>query len=122
MTSSREAFSSAHPIQNGQGLVSSSHPAFSRRVPSDGSVRRACHEPNVAVGFLRHRVAVVLKHHLLPIELLDGMLVAVSCSRRWAHAFHASCHIELVEDYRVVGRGQGGFREDTQFYGPEAGV
>jgi sulfoxide reductase catalytic subunit YedY len=30
--------------------------------------------------------------------------------------------IELVEDYRVVGRGQGGFREDTQFYGPEAGV
>ncbi len=30
--------------------------------------------------------------------------------------------IELVEDYRTVGRGQGGFREDTQYYGPEAGV
>jgi sulfoxide reductase catalytic subunit YedY len=30
--------------------------------------------------------------------------------------------IELVADYRDVGRGQGGFREDTQFYGPEAGI
>jgi sulfoxide reductase catalytic subunit YedY len=30
--------------------------------------------------------------------------------------------MELIEDFRVVGRGQGGFREDTQFYGPEAGI
>lgn len=30
--------------------------------------------------------------------------------------------IELVEDYRGFGRGQGGYREDTQFYGPEAGI
>jgi len=30
--------------------------------------------------------------------------------------------IELVEDYRQLGDGQGGFREDTQFYGPEAGI
>jgi sulfoxide reductase catalytic subunit YedY len=30
--------------------------------------------------------------------------------------------IELIADYRTVGRGQGGFREDTQFYGPEAGI
>jgi sulfoxide reductase catalytic subunit YedY len=30
--------------------------------------------------------------------------------------------VELIEDYRVIGRGQGGFREDTQFYGPEAGI
>jgi DMSO/TMAO reductase YedYZ molybdopterin-dependent catalytic subunit len=30
--------------------------------------------------------------------------------------------IELIEDYRAIGRGQGGFREDTQFYGPEAGI
>ncbi len=30
--------------------------------------------------------------------------------------------IELVADYRAIGRGQGGFREDTQFYGPEAGI
>lgn len=30
--------------------------------------------------------------------------------------------IELVEDYRRIGDGQGGFREDTQFYGPEAGI
>lgn len=30
--------------------------------------------------------------------------------------------IELIADYRDVGRGQGGFREDTQFYGPEAGI
>jgi DMSO/TMAO reductase YedYZ molybdopterin-dependent catalytic subunit/thiosulfate reductase cytochrome b subunit len=30
--------------------------------------------------------------------------------------------IELVEDYRVLGAGQGGYREDVQFYGPEAGI
>jgi sulfoxide reductase catalytic subunit YedY len=30
--------------------------------------------------------------------------------------------IEFIADYRAVGRGQGGFREDTQFYGPEAGI
>ena len=30
--------------------------------------------------------------------------------------------IELVEDYRGLGDGQGGFREDTQFYGSEAGI
>ena len=30
--------------------------------------------------------------------------------------------IELVDDYRAIGRGQGGFREDTQYYGPEAGI
>jgi len=30
--------------------------------------------------------------------------------------------IEFIADYRVVGKGQGGFREDTQFYGPEAGI
>jgi len=30
--------------------------------------------------------------------------------------------IELVEDYRMLGEGQGGYREDVQFYGPEAGI
>ena len=30
--------------------------------------------------------------------------------------------IELVDDYRRLGDGQGGFREDTQFYGQEAGI
>jgi sulfoxide reductase catalytic subunit YedY len=30
--------------------------------------------------------------------------------------------IELVDDYRQIGDGQGGFREDTQFYGSEAGI
>ena len=30
--------------------------------------------------------------------------------------------IELVADYRELGEGQGGFREDTQFYGAEAGI
>lgn len=30
--------------------------------------------------------------------------------------------MELVDDYRAIGRGQGGFREDTQFYGSEAGI
>ena len=30
--------------------------------------------------------------------------------------------IELVQDYQQLGDGQGGFREDTQFYGPEAGI
>lgn len=30
--------------------------------------------------------------------------------------------LELVADYRHLGDGQGGFREDTQFYGPEAGI
>jgi DMSO/TMAO reductase YedYZ molybdopterin-dependent catalytic subunit len=30
--------------------------------------------------------------------------------------------IELVDDYRRLGDGQGGYREDTQFYGPEAGI
>jgi len=30
--------------------------------------------------------------------------------------------IELIDDYKVLGRGEGGFREDTQFYGPEAGI
>jgi sulfoxide reductase catalytic subunit YedY len=30
--------------------------------------------------------------------------------------------IEFIDDYRSVGRGQGGFREDTQFRGPEAGI
>jgi len=30
--------------------------------------------------------------------------------------------LELVEDYHQLGDGQGGFREDTQFYGPEAGI
>jgi DMSO/TMAO reductase YedYZ molybdopterin-dependent catalytic subunit len=28
----------------------------------------------------------------------------------------------LIEDFRVVGGGQGGFRESTRFYGPEAGI
>jgi DMSO/TMAO reductase YedYZ molybdopterin-dependent catalytic subunit len=30
--------------------------------------------------------------------------------------------IELVEDYRQLGEGQGGYREDVQYYGPEAGI
>ena len=30
--------------------------------------------------------------------------------------------IELIEDYRNVGDGQGGYREDVQFYGVEAGI
>jgi DMSO/TMAO reductase YedYZ molybdopterin-dependent catalytic subunit len=30
--------------------------------------------------------------------------------------------IELVDDYHQLGDGQGGFREDTQFYGSEAGI
>ena len=30
--------------------------------------------------------------------------------------------LELVDDYRRLGDGQGGFREDTQFYGSEAGI
>jgi methionine sulfoxide reductase catalytic subunit len=30
--------------------------------------------------------------------------------------------IELVEDYRMLGEGQGGYREDVQFYGSEAGI
>jgi methionine sulfoxide reductase catalytic subunit len=30
--------------------------------------------------------------------------------------------IELVEDYSMLGAGQGGYREDVQFYGPEAGI
>jgi DMSO/TMAO reductase YedYZ molybdopterin-dependent catalytic subunit len=30
--------------------------------------------------------------------------------------------LELVEEYRVLGEGQGGYREDVQFYGPEAGI
>jgi DMSO/TMAO reductase YedYZ molybdopterin-dependent catalytic subunit len=30
--------------------------------------------------------------------------------------------IELVQDYRQLGDGQGGFREDTQFYGSEAAI
>jgi len=30
--------------------------------------------------------------------------------------------IKLIDDYKVLGRGEGGFREDTQFYGPEAGI
>ncbi len=30
--------------------------------------------------------------------------------------------IELVEDYRSVGQGQGGYREDVQYYGPNAGI
>lgn len=30
--------------------------------------------------------------------------------------------IELVADYRAIGEGQGGFREDTQFYLSEAGI
>jgi sulfoxide reductase catalytic subunit YedY len=30
--------------------------------------------------------------------------------------------MELVEDYRTLGEGQGGYREDVQFYGPEAGI
>jgi sulfoxide reductase catalytic subunit YedY len=30
--------------------------------------------------------------------------------------------VELVEDYRKVGNGQGGYREDVQFYGSEASI
>ena len=30
--------------------------------------------------------------------------------------------IELVESYREIGDGQGGYREDVQFYGSEAGI
>jgi DMSO/TMAO reductase YedYZ molybdopterin-dependent catalytic subunit len=30
--------------------------------------------------------------------------------------------MELVDDYRHLGEGEGGFREDTQFYGSEAGI
>lgn len=30
--------------------------------------------------------------------------------------------IELVEDYRHVGSGQGGFREDEQYYGTSAEI
>jgi sulfoxide reductase catalytic subunit YedY len=30
--------------------------------------------------------------------------------------------IELIADYRTIGRGLGGYREEVQFYGPEAGI
>jgi methionine sulfoxide reductase catalytic subunit len=30
--------------------------------------------------------------------------------------------IELVEDYRHIGGGQGGFREDVQYYGTSAEI
>ena len=29
---------------------------------------------------------------------------------------------EFIKDFRAVGPGQGGFREDPQFYGPEAAI
>jgi DMSO/TMAO reductase YedYZ molybdopterin-dependent catalytic subunit len=30
--------------------------------------------------------------------------------------------IEFIADYRSIGQGQGGWREDHQFYSPEAGI
>jgi hypothetical protein len=30
--------------------------------------------------------------------------------------------IELVEDYREVGQGQGGYREDFQYFGTDAEI
>ena len=30
--------------------------------------------------------------------------------------------IEFIADYRDIGQGQGGWREDHQFYSPEAGI
>jgi sulfoxide reductase catalytic subunit YedY len=32
------------------------------------------------------------------------------------------CAIEVVEDYSHIGEGQGGWHEDNQYYGPEAGI
>jgi sulfoxide reductase catalytic subunit YedY len=32
------------------------------------------------------------------------------------------CQIEFVNDYRPIGAGQGGWREDHQFYSQEAGI
>lgn len=32
------------------------------------------------------------------------------------------CQIEFVHDYRQIGAGQGGWREDHQFYSQEAGI
>jgi methionine sulfoxide reductase catalytic subunit len=32
------------------------------------------------------------------------------------------CRIEFVNDYREIGGGQGGWREDHQFYSQEAGI
>jgi len=32
------------------------------------------------------------------------------------------CRVEFVADYRQIGAGQGGWREDHQFYSQEAGI
>jgi DMSO/TMAO reductase YedYZ molybdopterin-dependent catalytic subunit len=32
------------------------------------------------------------------------------------------CRIAFVDDYRQIGAGQGGWREDHQFYSQEAGI
>lgn len=32
------------------------------------------------------------------------------------------CAIEVVEDYSHIGKGQGGWREDNQYYGTGAGI
>jgi hypothetical protein len=32
------------------------------------------------------------------------------------------CRIEFVHDYRHIGAGQGGWREDHQYYSQEAGI
>jgi DMSO/TMAO reductase YedYZ molybdopterin-dependent catalytic subunit len=32
------------------------------------------------------------------------------------------CRIELVADFRMLGEGQGGSREDNRYYEPEAGI
>jgi sulfoxide reductase catalytic subunit YedY len=32
------------------------------------------------------------------------------------------CAIEVVEDYSHIGKGQGRWREDNQYYGTEAGI
>jgi DMSO/TMAO reductase YedYZ molybdopterin-dependent catalytic subunit/thiosulfate reductase cytochrome b subunit len=95
-------------------------------------VFRSWQEPEPGVAYyevidleLARRAQTILAYEMneAPLEVVHGAPCRLRVETqlgfkmvKWVRS------IEFVDDYRMLGAGQGGYREDVQFYGPEAGI
>jgi len=58
-----------------------------------------------------------------PLPLEHGAPLCLRCETQLGYKMVKYLHaIEFVEDYKEFGQGQGGYREDFQFYGDGAEI
>lgn len=79
---------------------------------------------SVDLELLKHSQAVLayeMNGAVLPLEHGAPCRLRVETQRGFKMVKYLHS-IEVTDDYRHFGKGQGGYREDSQYYGPEAGI